>query len=53
MEEYTKDKQVSKGPEQQVEFESTEIKLDLPMDGTKLKEGWEVTPLISPVVSCY
>ena len=44
-------KQGSLGLEQHVDFESNEIKLDIPMEGTKLKEGWKITPLAVPVVS--
>ena len=41
------------GPDQPVEFESDEIKLDIPEDGISLQGGWMITPLASPVVSVY
>ena len=43
--------QSDQGPEQPIEFESNEIKLDIPREGTKLKEGWMVIPMIKPIVS--
>ena len=44
-------KQGSLGLEQYIDFESNEIKLDIPMEGTKLNEGWKITPMAVPVVS--
>ena len=38
------------GPDQNVEFESDMISLDIPMEGLSIK-GWKITPLIRPVVS--
>ena len=49
-EKYSQEKQVSIGPEQLIQFEAAEIKLDIPKDGTTLKEGWKILPLIAPVV---
>ena len=48
-EEYTK-KNALPGPDQNVEFESEAISLDIPMVGIAIK-GWKITPLIRPVVS--
>ena len=31
--------------DQLIEFESDKIKLDIPFDGTTLKEGWKIFPL--------
>ena len=50
-ESYNKDKQVSIGPEQPIQFEAAEIKLDIPKEGTTLKDGWKILPLTAPVVS--
>ena len=50
-ESYNKDKQVTIGPEQPIQFEAAEIKLDIPKEGTILKEGWKILPLTAPVVS--
>ena len=44
-------KQGSLGLEQHIDFESNEIKLDIPMEGTELNEGWKITPMAVPVVS--
>ena len=44
-------KQGSLGLEQHIDFESKEIKLDIPKEGANLKEGWKITPLAVPVVS--
>ena len=42
-----------KGAEQHIEFESNEIKLDIPEKGINLEDGWKVIPLATPcVVSC-
>ena len=38
------------GSEQLIEFESEEIKLDIPLEGTTLKEGWKISPLTDPEV---
>ena len=40
-----------RGPEQTVEFESSEIKLGIPTEGIELEGGWKVTPMLNPVVS--
>ena len=40
-----------RGPEQTIEFESNQIKLDIPKEGIELKDGWKVTPILNPVVS--
>ena len=45
--------QASLGLEQHIDFESNEIRLDIPKEGTKLKEGWKITPMAVPVVSLY
>jgi hypothetical protein len=50
---YNQDKQVSIGPEQLIQFEAEEIKLDIPQDGTTLKEGWKILPLTAPVVRAH
>ena len=39
------------GPDQQVDFEGEEIRLDLPMEETKINDKWTILPLIDPVVS--
>ena len=40
------------GPEQPLDFESEEVKLDIPWPtGVKLEGGWKLTPLTNPVVS--
>ena len=39
------------GPDQPVEFEGDEIRLDLPMEETNIDENWTIVPLIDPVVS--
>ena len=46
---YPQNGQFIEGPEQPCEFESTEMKLDLTMEGTLL-QGWKITPRIPPVV---
>ena len=38
------------GPDQPVDFESEQIKLNIPNDGITVN-GWKITPLIAPVVS--
>ena len=38
------------GPEQLIQFERAEIKLDIPKEGITLKEGWKIIPLVAPVV---
>ena len=50
-EKYNQEKQVFIGPEQPIQFEAAEIKLDIPKEGTILKEGWKLLPLTAPVVS--
>ena len=47
--EYIK-KRAHSGPEQNIEFESDMITLDIPLKGRTIK-GWKITPLIRPVVS--
>ena len=39
------------GPDQQIDFEGEEIRLDLPMKETKINDKWTILPLIDPVVS--
>ena len=39
------------GPDQPVEFEGEEIRLDLPMEETRINDKWTIVPLINPVVS--
>ena len=40
------------GPEQPLDFESEEVRLDVPWPaGVKLEGGWKLTPLTNPVVS--
>ena len=39
------------GLDQEVEFTSDRITLDLPADGITVKEGWSIRPLIHPTVS--
>ena len=39
------------GPDQPVEFEGEEIRLDLPMEETKINDKWTIVPLIDPMVS--
>ena len=51
--EYHRDKLALPGPDQPVDFESEQIKLDIPLDGITLEEGWKITPLTAPVVSAY
>ena len=36
-----------------VDFEGSEITLNIPEDGEPTKEGWNVTPMTYPVVSLY
>ena len=39
------------GPDQIIEFDSNKIKLDIPLDGAVLKEGWTITPTATLTVS--
>ena len=39
------------GPGFEVQFESDTICLAIPEDGVSLQNGWEIIPLIAPVVS--
>jgi hypothetical protein len=40
------------GPDQPVDFENEEIRLDIPMEAeTKINDKWTIVPLIDPVVS--
>ena len=39
------------GPDQLVDFEGEDIRLDLPMEETIVKDKWTIVPLIDPVVS--
>ena len=41
------------GPDQPVEFEGEEIRLDLPMEEMKINDKWTIVPLIDPMVSSY
>ena len=38
------------GPDQPIEFEGKEIRLDLPMEATKINDKWTLIPLIDPMV---
>ena len=38
------------GPHQPIDFESDQIKLDIPVGGVSL-QGWRIIPLTAPVVS--
>ena len=38
------------GPDLLIEFESNEIKLDIPMEGITIDGGWKITPHMNPVV---
>ena len=51
--EYCQKNRVLFGPDQPIEFESDQIRLDIPLKGITLEEGWKLTPLIPPVVSLY
>ena len=42
---------VHPGPDQPIEFEGEEIRLDLPMEETKINDKWTIVPLIDPMVS--
>ena len=48
---YGQKAEFSEGTELPIEFESNEIKLDIPREGTRLEKGWMLTPLTPPVVS--
>ena len=49
---YANQKQTAiEGPDQQIEFDSTEIILDIPLEGIELEGGWKVVPLVAPIVS--
>lgn len=48
---YHQRQQVLSGPDQPVEFEADQIRLDIPPKGIVLEEGWKLVPLITPVVS--
>ena len=48
---YKSDRFKSGSADQVVEFESEEIKLKIPFEGTTLKEGWKISPLNDPEVS--
>ena len=50
-EEYFLEKHALPGPEQPVNFESNQIKLDVPQEGIRLSSGWVITPLTAPFVS--
>ena len=39
------------GEIQRIEFESDELKLDIPKEGITLKEGWNITAVMTTVVS--
>ena len=49
-EKYLKRKDVHEGPEEDIEVESAEIKLDIPMNGI-MSNGWKVHPYKPPIVS--
>ena len=50
---YCHKKQALPGPEQPINFQSEQIKLDIPDEGTTLKSGWVITPLTAPFVSAH
>ena len=55
---YKSDHFKSGSADQLVEFESEEIKLDVPFEGITLEEGWKITPLNEPevrvnIILCY
>ena len=39
------------GPDQPVDFEKDDIRLDLPMKETKINDTWTIVPLTEPIVS--
>ena len=39
------------GPGFEVQFEDDIIRLEIPDDGVSLQNGWEIKPLMAPVVS--
>ena len=41
------------GPDQPVDFVDNEIRLDLPMEETKVNDVWTIVPLVDPAVSSY
>ena len=51
MEKYYIEKGAKPGPNQPVKFVRDEIRLDLPMEETKVNDMWTILPLIEPVVS--
>ena len=51
MEKYYSERKAQAGPNQPVEFVTDEIRLDLPMEETKVNDMWTILPLIEPVVS--
>ena len=48
---YHEQQRALSGPDQPVEFEADQIRLDIPPKGIVLEEGWKLVPLIAPVVS--
>ena len=49
-EKYKSDQFESGSADQLVEFQSEEIKLDIPFEGTTLEEGWKIRPMKEPEV---
>ena len=50
MKKHYKEQRALAGPDQPVQFEGNEIRLDLPMEETEVNK-WTILPLIEPVVS--
>ena len=51
MKRHYKEEKALPGPDQLVDFEGEEIRIDLPMEETKINDKWTIVPLIDPVVS--
>ena len=52
IEKFYQQKGALEGPDQPLDFESEEVRLDVPWPaGVKLEGGWKLTPLTNPVVS--
>ena len=47
---YYKDKGAIEGAHLPVEFEASNISLELPSEGVTLNEGWKLLPLFNPEV---
>ena len=50
MQKHYESKEAIEGPDLLFEFESNEIKLDIPIEGVTIDGGWKLTPHIEPVV---